>query len=164
MTYKEKLLDPRWQKKRLEILDRDKWTCQYCDDTETTLHVHHIYYAKSGNPWDTDDSGLVTYCECCHSLEEHLCKKYPDLNVVEVVKKTSDEDIYLICLISENSRLRYMVFKYENKSIVLDATITFDMFQSMCLVYSKWHKLIDKYEPSLQKYNGKKSSISALLQ
>ena len=23
MTYKEKLLDPRWQKKRLQILDRD---------------------------------------------------------------------------------------------------------------------------------------------
>lgn len=28
-TYAEKLKDPRWQKRRLEIFERDDWTCQF---------------------------------------------------------------------------------------------------------------------------------------
>ena len=32
MGYSEKLKDPRWQKKRLEILERDNFRCQYCGD------------------------------------------------------------------------------------------------------------------------------------
>jgi 5-methylcytosine-specific restriction endonuclease McrA len=35
-TYGDKLKDPRWQKRRLEIFKRDEWTCQQCGDTETT--------------------------------------------------------------------------------------------------------------------------------
>lgn len=38
--YLEKLKDPRWQKRRLEIFQRDEFTCQVCFDTESTLHVH----------------------------------------------------------------------------------------------------------------------------
>lgn len=44
MTYKEKLKDPRWQKKRLEIFDRDGWKCVECGDKDSTLNVHHIFY------------------------------------------------------------------------------------------------------------------------
>ena len=44
MEYAEKLKDPRWQKKRLEILERDAWVCQKCFDTKSTLHVHHRIY------------------------------------------------------------------------------------------------------------------------
>lgn len=47
MGYSDKLKDPRWQKKRLEILTRDEWTCQICFDTESTLVVHHQKY-KAG--------------------------------------------------------------------------------------------------------------------
>lgn len=49
-TYSEKLKSPKWQKKRLEILQRDEFTCQHFNDKENTLHVHHIAY--SGNPWE----------------------------------------------------------------------------------------------------------------
>lgn len=42
-TYAEKLRDPRWQKKRLIILQRDHWT------------------------WDASDDDLITLCENCHS-------------------------------------------------------------------------------------------------
>lgn len=28
--YAKKLMDPRWQKKRLEIFKRDGWKCQNC--------------------------------------------------------------------------------------------------------------------------------------
>jgi len=73
IPYSEKLKDPRWQKKRLEILQRDEFTCQQCSDTETTLHVHHIAY--SGEPWNAPNKLLITYCEDCHKHEEVSIKE-----------------------------------------------------------------------------------------
>jgi hypothetical protein len=70
MTYAEKLLDPRWQKKRLSILDRDNWCCQLCYDSEITLHVHHISYTGK-NPWDSPDDQLMTVCKHCHAVIEY---------------------------------------------------------------------------------------------
>ncbi len=68
MTYSEKLKDPRWQKKRLEILKRDEFACKICGDTKSTLHIHHIAY--SNNPWETENRLLITLCEYCHEQEE----------------------------------------------------------------------------------------------
>ncbi len=42
MKYSEKLKDPRWQKKRLEIFQRDEFHCQQCGDGENTLCVHYL--------------------------------------------------------------------------------------------------------------------------
>lgn len=69
MTYSEKLKDPRWQRKRLAILDRDNFTCQHCQDTTKTLHVHHLDYLHGKEPWDYDDTFLLTLCEDCHQAE-----------------------------------------------------------------------------------------------
>lgn len=66
-AYAKKLRDPRWQKKRLEILRRDNWTCFWCGDTESTLHVHHTVYTGK-DPWETWDDCLLTLCEACHSI------------------------------------------------------------------------------------------------
>ena len=66
MTYAQKMKDPRWQKRRLEILERDNWTCQCCGTTEKTLHVHHHYYLPKQEPWEADDFALTTICEVCH--------------------------------------------------------------------------------------------------
>lgn len=68
-TYAEKLRDPRWQKKRLEILDRDGWRCRHCQSDTNTLHVHHTWYERGADPWDYPDSCLVTLCEFCHEDE-----------------------------------------------------------------------------------------------
>ncbi len=73
-TYAKKLLDPRWQKKRLEVLQRDNWTCQICLDKKTTLHVHHKRYTKNKNPWEYDLSLLVTLCKDCHEEESEKIK------------------------------------------------------------------------------------------
>ena len=67
--YFKKFKNPQWQKKRLEILDRDKWTCQVCGDKESTLHVHHTCYFGKKDPWDYPEENLITLCEECHSLE-----------------------------------------------------------------------------------------------
>lgn len=62
--------DPRWQKKRLDILQRDKFTCTRCGDTDSTLNVHHDYYEKGRGPWDYPNYSLRTLCECCHKEVE----------------------------------------------------------------------------------------------
>lgn len=66
LTYSEKLQDPRWQRKRLEILGRDNFTCTLCGDKETTLHVHHEEY--NGEPWEADTNKLKSICKHCHHL------------------------------------------------------------------------------------------------
>lgn len=66
VPYFEKLKDPRWQAKRLRIMDRDKFTCRSCGETAKPLHVHHSRYDKGRDPWDYSDCDLVTLCAGCH--------------------------------------------------------------------------------------------------
>jgi hypothetical protein len=68
-NYSELLKDPRWQRKRLEILGRDKFTCQACGDKENTLHVHHFTYKTGKLPWQYPDANFITLCEFCHTQE-----------------------------------------------------------------------------------------------
>ena len=112
MTYSERLKDPRWQKKRLKILDRDKWTCQKCGDKETTLHVHHLKYNK--NPWDGNYKDLVTLCKDCHTAVEHF-KKECEYKKIKIFKRSLDYDGYLI-FISSNGTLKMGLVK-NNESI-----------------------------------------------
>lgn len=67
--YSEKLRDPRWQKKRLAILERENWTCQCCDNKEEELQVHHLIYSK-GEPWDAPNETLECLCRTCHEWRE----------------------------------------------------------------------------------------------
>ena len=69
MTYNDKLKDPRWQRKRLEIFHRDNFTCVICKDESTSLCVHHIAYLPNVEPWDQPIYLMVTECEDCHSSE-----------------------------------------------------------------------------------------------
>jgi hypothetical protein len=64
--YSKKLEDPRWQRKRLEILNRDGFQCQICDDTSTQLHIHHRFYISGREPWDYAGFAYVTVCKTCH--------------------------------------------------------------------------------------------------
>ena len=69
MDYKERFKDPRWQKKRLEILDRDDWKCRSCLSKDETLNVHHMTYDNDiENPWEYDNGNLITLCDYCHKL------------------------------------------------------------------------------------------------
>lgn len=84
--YFKKLQDPRWQKKRLEIMERDKFKCVICGDDKTELQVHHTGYEK-GDPWDTRQDWLATVCSDCHGkltvckelIKSLLTPKYEDL-------------------------------------------------------------------------------------
>lgn len=67
-SYAEQLKDPRWQRKRLEILERDNWLCRKCGSTEKTLHVHHGYYEKGLMAWEYPSETLHAVCEDCHEI------------------------------------------------------------------------------------------------
>lgn len=65
MTYSEKLRDPRWQKLRLKILERDNWKCRLCGTDAKNLQVHHVVYRKL-EPWGYPEYLYQTLCEDCH--------------------------------------------------------------------------------------------------
>ena len=66
MEFKEQIKHPKWQKKRLDILERDEYICQNCHVDDETLHVHHFTYKSNTNLWDYDNNNLITFCERCH--------------------------------------------------------------------------------------------------
>lgn len=68
----DKYLDPRWQKKKSEIMVRDGFVCKWCGANDKTLHVHHTKYHSE--PWTTPNEYLVTICESCH-LKHHQHEK-----------------------------------------------------------------------------------------
>lgn len=94
MTYSEKLKDPRWQKKRLEILQRDDFTCQNCGGKNKTLHVHHKIY-RANEPWDEPNANLITLCKDCHEeiqyFREHLIE---GISLIHTTKKLVKIDKY----------------------------------------------------------------------
>lgn len=115
--YFEKLKDPRWQKKRLEIFQRDEFTCRKCGADDKTLQVHHRYYVSKRDPWDYPDICFETVCEDCHKkateensksvcdwenflvlIESHWAKRtdllHPDLGILDfsiALKMISEE-------------------------------------------------------------------------
>jgi len=66
-NYWEKLKDPRWQRKRLEIMGRDSFMCMSCGDKDNTLNVHHKTYKKGAEPWEYNDENFITLCDDCHT-------------------------------------------------------------------------------------------------
>ncbi len=70
-SYAEQLKDPRWQKKRLEIMQRDDFACRNCfrEDHEQ-LHVHHKYYKRGTMLWEYPDWSMVTLCHECHEYAQ----------------------------------------------------------------------------------------------
>lgn len=70
-TYREWLLDPRWQKRRLECLEAAGFRCQRCRHTDKTLQVHHRRYYAGRKPWEYTDAQLIVLCDDCHELQ-HL--------------------------------------------------------------------------------------------
>ena len=59
-------LDPRWQRKRLEVYERDGWLCQNCNVQGRALTVHHTYYAHGRKFWEYPMASLITLCQECN--------------------------------------------------------------------------------------------------
>lgn len=140
-SYSEKLKDPRWQKKRLVILERDEFTCQSCFDSESTLNIHHKVYNKGKDPWDIDDCCLITLCEHCHE-NERLSLYVFDLVKEGVKKKFLTADAMEIAQSFE-------LLKIVHEPGVVSATIKFAFSDKNIMT-----ELVSRYLRSIK--NGKK--------
>lgn len=73
VKYQRILKDPRWGRKREEILKINSYQCKICGNTKT-LQVHHTQYHFSKRlksfkkPWDYNQKYLIVLCSECHSL------------------------------------------------------------------------------------------------
>lgn len=65
-SYAEKLKDPRWQRKRLEVMQRSDFRCDVCGADKNTLHVHHGIYVWGRDIWEHPLETLHCLCEKCH--------------------------------------------------------------------------------------------------
>jgi 5-methylcytosine-specific restriction endonuclease McrA len=93
-TYSELLRDPRWQRRRNEILILDDYACVLCGNAQDNLQVHHCRYRKGASPWDYPDHELITTCEPCHQkLSGKIERKVAQVvvgNVIAVTKKEAE--------------------------------------------------------------------------
>ncbi len=74
-NYSEILKDPRWQKKRLEVLQSKGFKCEDCGDTKKTLHVHHRYYVSNRMPWNYPPVCYQVLCKSCHDSTNEITVK-----------------------------------------------------------------------------------------
>lgn len=84
-NYSEQRLDPRWQKRRLEIMQRDDFKCTECCAEDKTLNVHHVYYTRGADVWDYPDHALLTLCSDCHEAE-HAMSESSDRSLIVALK------------------------------------------------------------------------------
>lgn len=92
-NYVNLLKSPKWQQKRLKIMQRDNWTCRSCGDDINELHVHHYQYTTH-NPWDELDTNLVTLCNTCHKAI-HYINSCPDIGIetfIPLMKLLDEEE------------------------------------------------------------------------
>lgn len=93
-SYSEKLRDPRWQKLRLQVFERDKFACQSCGSPDNELQVHHKEYANGCEPWESDLESLVTLCSECHEtltlFKRKIGKLMHDRNYITALMVTHE--------------------------------------------------------------------------
>jgi 5-methylcytosine-specific restriction endonuclease McrA len=99
--YIEKLKDPRWQRRRCEIMYRDGYICQKCGDETISLNVHHVFYYPGLEPWEYEDNDLITLCENCHG-RHHVIENFQDAteNIIEKPYNT-DRSLFVDRMIIE---------------------------------------------------------------
>ena len=84
--YHELLKDGRWQRKRLEVMQRDNFTCTKCGTTND-LNVHHVRYIDGHKPWEYDNADLITLCGSCHKATHE-----------DIERKERESEEYVECM------------------------------------------------------------------
>ena len=96
-SYVEKLRDPRWQRKRLEVMQAADFKCQDCGTADKTLNVHHSAYEAGREPWEYT-VGLRCVCEDCHLMRQEtenrvaflIKSAFSQMDLDEVVKLANE--------------------------------------------------------------------------
>jgi len=160
-TYAEKLKDPRWQRKRLEIMERDRFQCRHCRSTEKTLNVHHKIYRKGKMPWDYEDDVFVTLCEDCHKLAEE--QKERVLLMMGRNPFIDDQIAFATELIGNNStqnRSDQVKFLWEIPlAYILDAAKS-DLGLETCAPWNEEEQLSSVYDAAFSAIKSISSNVS----
>lgn len=119
LSYNEQIKSPHWQKRRLQILQRDNFTCQICGSTEKTLHVHHLCYRKDAKIWDYPDNTLITLCEDCHRTE-HEMQSENDYSVTNLINDLLISGFTNFELVSILYKIAHESFVNNNQLIIDD--------------------------------------------
>jgi hypothetical protein len=123
MDYAEKLKDPRWQKKRLEILQRDHYCCQICGRINH-LEIHHLKYTKS-NPWEEPEENLITLCHDDHAVLGGFAEK-PKYIYEDLPRLISFKEVFerLLAIIEFHRGMNLLDYNRKFKQVVLRANAT----------------------------------------
>ena len=65
IPWKDQYKHPLWQKKRLQIMQRDGFHCMICGNSERQLHIHHNRYDHK-LIWKCRSDSMITVCSECH--------------------------------------------------------------------------------------------------
>ena len=143
-TYSEKLKNPLWQKKRLEILDRDNFTCTLCSDTETELHVHHKEYKSGKKPWEYENDKLQALCKHCHGVISVLNKEgYYPLISSKIYRQNTDSYIISTIFCDVLNFLVLSIDHYDkNGDIINISTIEDGVLNNVTDLFTQAKKLI----------------------
>jgi 5-methylcytosine-specific restriction endonuclease McrA len=128
MKYSDKFKDPRWQKKRLEVLELNYFQCESCGDASRTLNVHHKFYVKGRDPWEYISDDLACLCDGCHKEYHNLDDRIKFL-LVDTDIGTKEEVIgFLLCALGYKNMKKTLNYegligwiKYENSVDVSEA-------------------------------------------
>lgn len=114
-AYQEMLRDPRWQRRRLEIMNRAQWKCEKCHDDARTLNVHHARYRSGAAPWEYTDAELICVCEDCH-LEGHILEAVKAKEIDEALEEAI-QGAYIIGMQTTNPDTRASAFRVMGKLV-----------------------------------------------
>jgi hypothetical protein len=65
ISFSEQYNHPNWQRKRLEVMERDEFKCMTCGNKQKLLHVHHNTY-DGKYLWECRMQSMITLCVDCH--------------------------------------------------------------------------------------------------
>lgn len=117
MIYTDQLKKPNWQRRRLQIFERDGFACTQCGDTENELQVHHKIYFPGVEAWEYHDSDLITLCKRCHTKENKREKH--ELYLLHSLKQGgfTAYEIYALSSFVE----KYDGFRHELRNMIIIA-------------------------------------------
>ena len=87
MDYKEQIKSPKWQKRRLEIMQKDNFTCQLCGDTESMLNHDDCIYNLVG-----PDSAMGQENDIKLLYERRKALKKPYFDNIKKERETKNKD------------------------------------------------------------------------
>jgi hypothetical protein len=139
-SYADKLKDPRWQKKRLAVLERDQFRCQFCGNEGKELHVHHLRYDYDKEPWELQSAYLLTLCCDCH-IDETDWRQLVTQSAASICESTAQSKHVVAVL--EALQMRVQISRLETGPVGANAVLRClrDLLESD----KYWHECVDEW-------------------